>query len=190
MSFEWLLAKYGYIAVLVGTFLEGETILVLGGFAAHRGYLRLAGVIAAAFAGSLIGDQFYFFVGRRYGARFLARRPNWQARVARVQSMLQRYQTALVLGFRFVYGVRSVTPFALGMSGVSVARFALLNVLSAAAWAIVLGLAGYVLGNAIETLLGDVKRYELEIFLGIAATGGLLWVIQFARRVRSETGVA
>jgi membrane protein DedA with SNARE-associated domain len=181
MSFEWFLEKYGYVAILVGTFLEGETILVLGGFAARRGYLDLAGVIAAAFAGSLIGDQVYFFLGRLQGTRIVARRPAWKPRVARAQLMLQRYQTALILGFRFVYGLRSVTPFALGMSGVSVTRFAILNVGSAAAWAIVLGLAGYAMGNAIETLLGDVKHYEAEVFLGIAAFGGLLWVIHLVR---------
>jgi membrane protein DedA with SNARE-associated domain len=40
MTLESILDPYGYLAVLVGTFLEGETILVLGGFAAHRGYLQ------------------------------------------------------------------------------------------------------------------------------------------------------
>jgi membrane protein DedA with SNARE-associated domain len=50
--------------VLVGAFFEGETIVVLGGFAAHRGDLVLPGVIAGAFAGSLAGDQFAYFLGR------------------------------------------------------------------------------------------------------------------------------
>ena len=49
--------KYGYAAVLIGTFLEGETILVIGGLAARLGYLKLQWVIVAAFAGSLAGDQ-------------------------------------------------------------------------------------------------------------------------------------
>jgi membrane protein DedA with SNARE-associated domain len=56
-----LIAKYGYLAILIGTFFEGETILVLGGFAAHRGYLMLAGVAA-------IGLSFWsvrYFLGRR-----------------------------------------------------------------------------------------------------------------------------
>ena len=38
---ESLIDTYGYLTILIGTFLEGETILVLGGFAAHRGYLHL-----------------------------------------------------------------------------------------------------------------------------------------------------
>ena len=49
MTLESIVDTYGYLAVLLGTFLEGETILVLGGFAAHRGYLALPWVIVAAF---------------------------------------------------------------------------------------------------------------------------------------------
>ena len=51
------------MAVILGTFLEGETILVLAGLAAHQGYLSLSGIILAAFAGSLCGDQLFFFWG-------------------------------------------------------------------------------------------------------------------------------
>ena len=29
---EKMVSHYGYIAIVIGTFLEGETILVLGGF--------------------------------------------------------------------------------------------------------------------------------------------------------------
>ena len=63
MTIEYLIQTYGYVAILVGTFLEGETVLVLGGLAAHQGYLQLPGVMLAAFAGTLIGDQLFFFLG-------------------------------------------------------------------------------------------------------------------------------
>lgn len=60
---ETFLQTYGYWAILIGTFLEGETILVLGGLAAHMGYMDLTGVILTAFAGSLCGDQLFFLPG-------------------------------------------------------------------------------------------------------------------------------
>ena len=40
INLEPLVSTYGYPALLVGTFLEGETILVIAGFLAHRGYCR------------------------------------------------------------------------------------------------------------------------------------------------------
>lgn len=189
MSLASLLARYGYLAILVGTFLEGETILVLGGFAAHRGYLRLEGVLAAAFAGSLLGDQLYFLLGRWRGAAFLARRPHWQGRVGRVRALVHRHQKALILGFRFVYGIRTITPFVLGTSGISGLRFLWMNALGAAAWALAIGLAGYTMGSAIERVLGDVRRYERWTFLAIGLVGALAWSLYWLRLRRSAGSV-
>lgn len=45
MSLEYLIDTYGYPAILIGTFLEGETILVLGGIVAKLGYLKLPWVM-------------------------------------------------------------------------------------------------------------------------------------------------
>ena len=51
---ESFLAKYGYVAILLGTAFEGETIMIMGGFSAHRGYLRLLPwVVLAGFGGIL-----------------------------------------------------------------------------------------------------------------------------------------
>lgn len=57
MTAESELIKYGYAALAVGTFLEGETILVIAGFLAHRGYLSMDLVILSAFLGTFFGDQ-------------------------------------------------------------------------------------------------------------------------------------
>ena len=179
-----LIDHYGYLAIFIGTFLEGETILVLAGFAAHRGYLDLSGAIGAAFLGTLFGDQLYFFLGRRHGGAVLARRPHWETRIARVRELLRRHEIPLILGFRFLYGLRTVTPFALGLSGVRPLRFALLNVPAALAGAIAIGVLGYELGDAFERLLGDLKRIEGLLFAAIAAAGAALWLGQWIRRRR------
>lgn len=74
---EQLVTDYGYLAILIGTFLEGEVILVIGGFLVHRGYLDLPVVIAVAFIGTLVGDQLYFNLGRTRGKRFTAKNGPW-----------------------------------------------------------------------------------------------------------------
>ncbi|MDD2409055.1 MAG: hypothetical protein PHF02_09530, partial [Tepidiphilus sp.] len=66
LDFPALVSQYGYLAVFVGCFLEGETILLLASYAARRGYLDPWLVWAvAAFAGTL-GDLFFFWLGRRH----------------------------------------------------------------------------------------------------------------------------
>jgi membrane protein DedA with SNARE-associated domain len=185
---EHLISSYGYLAVLVGTFLEGETILVIAGFAAHRGYLGLPQVIAAACAGTLAGDQLFFYLGRSRNQALLRRRPSWKAPIERVRQMLDRHQLAVVLGFRFLYGVRTVTPFAIGMSGFSPLRFLVLNVIGAAAWATVVGCLGYLFGHSLEIVLGDLKRYEVAVMLGLAVAGAVagLWRWRMIRRRRER----
>src|SRR5438105_14801750 len=75
MSPEILLHKFGYLAVFIGTFLEGETILVMAGFFAERGYLRLVGVVFVAAAGAYVGHVFWFWLGRHRGVKLLDRFP-------------------------------------------------------------------------------------------------------------------
>lgn len=187
MTLESLINTYGYAAILVGTFVEGETILVLGGFAAHRGYLALSWVLVAAFIGSLCGDQLFFFLGRWHSQTFLAKHPSWKVRVGMAQGLLERFQRPLILLFRFLYGLRTVAPFVIGMSRVPIAQFLLLNIVGALIWAIVVGAGGYLFGTALEILIGDIKRYETALFAAIAAIGVLIWTIHLYFRRRRET---
>jgi membrane protein DedA with SNARE-associated domain len=179
MLLEELISTYGYAAIAVGTFLEGETILILAGFAAHRGYLELPWVLVSAFLGTLLGDQFYFYIGRAKGQSVLDKRPDWKSKSEKVLSLFNKHQVWLILGFRFIYGLRTVTPFVLGLSRVSRLRFLILNALGAFAWAIVIGVLGYLFGHTVEVIIGDIKRYELWIFIGLAALGGITWSVHW-----------
>jgi membrane protein DedA with SNARE-associated domain len=186
---EHLISQYGYLAILIGTFLEGETILVLGGFAAHRGLLWLPGVMAAAFVGSLASDQLFFFIGRRHGAAWLAKRPGWQPNIERVRRLIARHDTLIILAFRFIYGLRNVTPLALGMSAVPAWKFALLNGVGAAVWAVAIGALGWFVGSAAKQMLGHLERYELRIVAGIVIVGLALWAHRrFSERKAAGSG--
>lgn len=176
MSLEQLISEYGYVAIGVGSLLEGETIVVLGGFSAHLGYLELQWVILAAFLGSFIGDQFYFYIGRLKGRQLLEKRPAWQKKSVRVLGLLSRHQNSFILGFRFLYGLRTATPFLIGAANISPARFFVLNFLGAVIWAITIGALGYFFGNAMQALLGDLKHYEILLFVILAGLGGAIWL--------------
>jgi len=172
-----LLDHYGYLAVLVGTVLEGETILILGGFAAHQGYLQLPWVMLAAFAGSLLGDLGWFFLGRRYGQRALARFPRLRGGVERATGLLQRRETALLLSFRFIYGIRTVTPLAAGLSSIPASRFMLLNAVGAGVWSVAVAWAGYVLGHGFMSLLDRARAFEEHAFIAILLAGATWFAV-------------
>lgn len=189
MTLEHVIDSYGYLALVVGTFLEGETILVLGGIAAKLGYLQLPWVIVSAFLGTLSSDQLFFFLGRRQGRAFLLKHPQWNTRAEKVQRLLERHRIPVIIGFRFLYGFRTVTPFVLGMSRVPIVQFVVLNIVGAAAWATVIGSLGYAFGQGLELLLGDIRHYEKEVLAFVMATGSIMWLVRLAinRKHRNES---
>jgi len=181
MTLEHFVSTYGFWAILVGTFLEGEMILVMGGFAAYQGYLSFPLVVLAAFLGSYSGDQLFFFLGRRHSGRILKLRPSWAKRMEVINRWLEKIGTPVSLLFRFTYGFRTITPFILGMSAVRSRTFLILNGLGAMAWALMIAAGGYFFGFALEKVLGDVRRYERLVFGAVLAIGLAVWAFHFFR---------
>ena len=182
-----LLQQYGYLAVLVGAILEGETILLIAGFASHRGYLNLGGVVAVAAAGGFLGDQAFFWLGRLRGKAVIARWPKLQLHASKVNALLERHHSWIIVGIRFMYGLRVAGPVLIGMSGVAPLRFAAFNLIGAILWAVLIGGAGYLFGQALELVLGNIRRYEELALAGLVAVGILTWMVQRSR-ARKQSG--
>jgi membrane protein DedA with SNARE-associated domain len=179
MGIEAYIIHFGYILILLGTFFGGEAILVLSGFLAHRGYLTFSLIVLSGFTGSLVADQLYFFLGRKKGIAFLNKHPSWKKRADRIRKLLQQHQNLVILLFRFVYGIRAVTPVLIGVSNVSSFKFLVLNAIGAITWAIALTSLGYYFGHAAELLLDDVKKYELIIIGLIILVGLVVWMLEY-----------
>jgi membrane protein DedA with SNARE-associated domain len=184
MTLVSFIATYGYLALLVGAFIEGETTMVLGGLAAYLGYLDLLWVILIAFLGTVMGDQLIFYLGRWHSRAILAWRPGLEARLDRVDRLIERHRLQLILIFRFLYGLRIITLFGLGMSRVPATYFFLLSVLSALVWVAVMGIGGYLFGNILWVVIVNMKHYGFRALGLIAFIGGLIWGVYFYRSKR------
>src|SRR3954453_3812631 len=188
-----LIADYGvyfYLLIFVWTFFEGETIVLFAGFAAAQGLLDPPLLLVCAGLGSYLGDQCYFWLGRQYGVRLLKRFPSWRPGVESALSWLERYDTGFILSFRFIYGVRNFSSFALGLSAVRWERFLRLNFLAAGPGAASFVAGGYFLGHAFRAMLGDVARsFSLAMLVVFVLIGGGMWLLHRAGR-RSRAAVA
>ena len=171
MDFAGLIDSYGYIAVFVGAFLEGETVLALAGLAAYREYLDFYNVVAVALIAGFLGDQLYFFLGRYKGRDILGRFPHAAERAHRFDALLAKWHAPLIVGIRFMYGFRIVGPIMLGMGRVPAWKFVVFNFIGAAIWAPLIAGIGYFFGTLIETILHDLKRYEIWVFAAVAVIG-------------------
>ena len=148
-----LLEHYGYCVVLVGTFLEGETVLLVAAALSHQGFFSPVPLALCAFAGTLASDEIMFFVGRYYGRPYLEKRPRLIRSAARVLRLLDRYETLFLIGFRFLYGLRNVTPLVMGAHGVRPLKFVLCNLVGAALWSVTFTAIGYGVGVVIRNLV-------------------------------------
>lgn len=181
MQLERLIAEYGpwfYVITFAWTFLEGETFVLCAGFAAAQGLLDAPLLLACAWLGSFCGDQCYFWTGRHFGPRLLRRYPRWRGGVDNALSWLKRYSTAFILSFRFIYGVRNFSSFALGMSGLDWRRFFFLNFVAAGLWAVCFVGVGYLFGHIFRSMLGNVARdFSILMLLFFVAMFGVTFLI-------------
>ncbi|MDB6050260.1 MAG: DedA family protein [Pseudomonas sp.] len=182
MTLTQLIAEYGYLAVFVGASLEGETVLMLAGFAAHEGYLSFPLLAIVGALGGATSDTLFFLIGRRYGSRLLIRFPKLQPAAIRVSTLLQRYQSGLIIGVRFMYGLRIAGPIAIGMSDVPVSRYICFNLIGAAIWAPLVAGVGYIFGQSMQWLFADIKRYEENVLMAIIVLALMLAIYRFIRR--------
>lgn len=196
MDLTQLIAHHGawfYPIAFVWTFLEGETVILCAGFAAAQGLLDPFLLVGAAWLGSFAGDQCYFWLGRNFGTRLLDRFPRWHHSVDRALHWLERYDAGFILSFRFIYGVRNFSSFALGLSHVHWRRFLKLNFAAAGLWAASFVATGYFLGHAWRAMLGDVARsFSLAMLAGfvLIITGVALLHRWQRRRMRLPPAVA
>lgn len=179
MDLEALIAHYGYVVVLVGAILEGEAILILGAAAARLGYLKFTWVLAAAATGAFIGDSVYFFLGRRYGVRALARFPRLQRAMPRIDALITRWRWGAVIALRFMYGLRTVGPLALGTSSLPTWQFVAANAIGAVLWTAIVGGIGFAAGHAAEKLLGDLRDAEIALFALALAVAVVVFLLRF-----------
>jgi len=190
MSIHRLIAEHGayfYVIVFVWTFLEGETVVLFAAFAAAQGLLRVEPLLLASCLGSFAGDQCYFWLGRYFGQPVLRRFPRFRRGVDAALHWIERYSTGFILTFRFIYGVRNFSSFALGVSAVGWRRFLWLNLLAAGVWAAAFVGLGYFLGHAMRKALPDIARsFQLSMLTALVVVGLATWLLRRLQRRRRQ----
>lgn len=179
-----LIDQYGYWAVALGCIVEGEISVLLGAIAVHEGLMKLGGLMSAAFIGTMISDVGFYFAGRHFGRAALARRSlRWRARARLAERLLTRYGTPAIVGFRFVFGLRSVAPFVFGTINVGPWRFLLLSGIGAALWAVGFSLIGLLFANALAATLAHIRQVEIGLLV-VLLCASLIAAAVFALRSR------
>jgi len=178
---EW--GYLAYVGAFIWSFFEGETFVLVAAALGHStGLVNPWILLVTVWIGSFMGDQCWFYLGRRYGVRVVRRIPGAEAKVGRALQFVEQFGAAFILSFRFAYGIRNVASVACGMTAMRYSYFASLNFIAAGIWASSFVAAGWFLAEAfgahnIGWVLGGI---------GLFVIGGLIWRARAARRRAAE----
>lgn len=185
------LVLFAETGLLIGFFLPGDSLLFTAGVLAATpssaaAHVPLAGVLAAAPVGAIIGAQVGYWIGARAGAPlFTDRRPRLLHGRDRAEAYLNRYGRArAVVLARFIPVVRTVLNPVAGILEVPVRVFTLWQIVGGVIWAIGVTLAGYWLGSTVH----NVDHYLLPIVAVVVIVSLIPIAVEILRARRTQEG--
>jgi membrane protein DedA with SNARE-associated domain len=130
-----MLPKYGYLAVLLAAFWEGEVVLIAAGALCGRGYLNWKWTILAAAIGGSAGDQMYFYAAHERAARIIRKSKRLNKWYPKISKFVLRHSAIAVLLSRFAAGLRISIPLVCASAGMPARKYSVLSLFSGFLWA-------------------------------------------------------
>lgn len=177
-----LLDHWGYIIIfvsaiaetlpLIGTFVPGHTIIILGGLLAKLGIFKLEAVIVAAAVGAVIGDLLAYYIGRKFGYDFVVRYGKYfflnEEKYQKIKDLVSEHTgKALIIG-RFSPFTRALAAFLAGIYKIKFSKFIFYSLAGGVSWSILSVFLGYVFGQGFETAAKYFGRIVIAAILIIA----------------------
>lgn len=182
---DWLesvVQHYGYVATAIGCFFEGETILLVAAFLAHKGYLRIEWVMAIAALGSFLGDMVAYLLGIWQAEKIVKKSQLVRRHLPKAQRFLERYGMIGIFFMRFSYGLRACTGVVCGIAQMPAVKFTFYAAVTCAAWALLVGGAAYLFGHVVAAFLDRIAHYEKIIAIILLLTGLVVWMARYLRK--------
>jgi membrane-associated protein len=169
-------------------FLPGDSLLVMAGLFAAKGDLDIVFLNVLLIPLAILGDATSYWIGARTGPRLFNRPRSRLFRPEHVKAAHDFYERhggkAIILA-RFMPLVRTFVPVVAGVAGMTYRRFAMFNVVGAAAWILSMTLTGYVLGTSFPLLVKHIEKVIIVVvFLSI-----LPGIVEYAK-ARARAGRA
>lgn len=160
--------------------IPGDTVTIFGAYLVGIGRLDFALVLVVTTAGSLLGFMTLYAIGYRFGRDFFERK-NYRLfpreKIIKTETWFRKYGSLVILGNRFLSGVRSVISISSGVARMPWTRVCALALISSTVWNALLISIGYFLGINWETVNRWIGKYNL--YAGILIGALLLaWLLR------------
>jgi membrane protein DedA with SNARE-associated domain len=180
-TLQEVIGRWGYLVIFAAMLLEnaglplpGETVTLLGGYAAGSGQLNVLGVMGAAAGGAVLGDNIGYWVGRRLGWGLILKVGRWlgqsPAQLEKLRDQFLRHAGKSVLLGRFVAVLRVVAGPMAGAVGMPYPKFLLCNVVGATLWATTMVSLAWLGGRwiPVERMVKGVVEFGLGALVLVA----------------------
>jgi membrane protein DedA with SNARE-associated domain len=150
-------------------------MVLLAGYASHLGVFDWGKLVIVCWIGSFAGDAFRFWIGRRYGSKWLSSFPRIERMLQTTARLVEHHYSWFIFLHRYPNGIRSIAGFAFGISSIPTSTFLLLNFISAGLWSVTTVSAGYAFSHLTDKMVSDAAS-GLGMALMIAFLG-LFWIL-------------
>lgn len=178
---EEFISNFGLFGIFVGAAIEGDVAIVVAGVTASLGLLGLAPAMAAAIAGCLAADSFWFLLAKSRAEAIRATRV-YRAVGLQVEALAMRLGPWHIVYCRFIYGTRIATMMLWGLRELSYRHFIALDILGCLIWAALLGTLGYLGSESAEKMLGQAQEAEMWFLGFVAAVVGVVIAYRKVKR--------
>ncbi len=156
---EELIRDWGYIILFLYSFGGGFVALVVAGILSYSGELNIVIAMVVAGTANFIGDQFLFIVARNNKHQAKKMMEKHKRKIAMSHLLMRKYGTWVIFFQKYIYGIKTLIPLAMGLTKYDYKKFILFNALATIVWALIIGGASYSLGELVYTYIDEIKAY-------------------------------
>ena len=164
---EQLIQDWGYVALFLYSFGGGFVGLVFAGVLSYSGDLNIYLSILVAGVSNFLGDQFLFFLARKNKSYAKDMMKKYGRKIALAHLMMRKYGSLVIFVQKYIYGIKTLIPLAMGLTKYSAVKFMIFNILATILWAVIVGYASYSAGEYILSISDDFKYIGLGLVLVI-----------------------
>ena len=169
------LATYGYIALFLYSLGGGFVGLMAAGVLSYMGKLDLATSMAVAMLSNFLGDTLLFYLARYHKHDVLRYFHKHRRKLALSHMLMKKHGSWIIIMQKFVYGIKTLIPLAIGITKYDFMKFSVLNFLAALLWTLVVGFGSYLAGKPIMGAYEFVAERPYIAPLIILTIGGAIW---------------
>ncbi len=152
------LETYGYVVLFLYSFGGGFVALMGAGVLSYTGHMDLMTSILVAFIANFIGDLVLVYMGRYNKKDVMAYMHKHKRKLALSHILMKRHGSWVIFMQKYVYGVKTLIPLAIGITKYDLKKFAILNFFASAIWALTIGIGSYMAGEAIRSAYDVVAQ--------------------------------